>query len=195
MIVHLNGWPGVGKQTIGRLVAETLGARFVHNHLLHDVAIVCAGLDHPDRWPLYEEVRRAAYGALAKRPADEILVMTNALLKASRRGQEAWAHVVDLAMARAGPLVPVVLDAEPDELCRRVESAERTGRKLADAGELREILARGTLQRPNVNELIELDVTRLTAIEAAGEVVARLRALHVRAGELRPARREHLRMR
>ena len=194
MIVHLNGWPGVGKQTIGRLVATTLGARFVHNHLLHDVAIVCAGFDHPDRWPLYEEVRRAAYGALARHPPGEVLVMTNALLKASRRGQQAWAHVVDLAMARASPLVPVVLDAEPDELCRRIESPERSGRKLADARELRELLATRALQRPDVAELIELDVTPLPAIEAAAEVVARLRALR-ESGDLRPADRQHLRMR
>ncbi|WP_284388078.1 hypothetical protein [Devosia yakushimensis] len=39
MIIHLNGWPGVGKLTIGRLLAADLGARFIHNHLLHDVAI------------------------------------------------------------------------------------------------------------------------------------------------------------
>lgn len=194
MIVHLNGWPGVGKQTIGRLVAATLGARFIHNHLLHDVAIVCAGFQHPDRWPLYEEVRRAAYGALARHPPGEVFVMTNALLEASRRGQEAWAHVVDLAMARASALVPVVLDADPDELCRRVESPERAGRKLADARQLRELLAARTLQRPDVAELIELDVTRLSAIEAAGEVVGRLRML-CDSGSLRPATREHLRLR
>ncbi len=195
MIVHLNGLPGVGKQTIGRAVAATLGARFVHNHLLHDVAIVCAGFDHPDRWPLYEEVRRAAYGVLAKHPPGEILVMTNALLEASRRGDEAWAHVVELAMARATPLVPVVLDAEADELCRRVESPERAGRKLADARQLRELLAARTLQRPDVAELIELDVTRLSAAEAASEIVARLRQLGERAGGLRPVSRAHLRLR
>ncbi len=195
MIVHLNGWPGVGKETIGRLVAATLGARFIHNHLLHDVAIVCAGLDHPGRWPLYEDVRRAAYAALARHPPGDVFVMTNALLAASRRGQEAWAHVVDLAMARASPLVPVVLDAAPDELCRRVESPERAGRKLADARLLREMLPTGTLQRPDVAELIELDVTRLAPAAAAGAIVTRLRALGEHAGGLAPARSEHLRMR
>jgi len=194
MIVHLNGWPGVGKQTIGRLVAETLAARFVHNHLLHDVAIVCAGFDDPGRWPLYEVVRSAAYAALTQHRPGEVLVMTNALVKASRRGEEAWAHVVDLAMTRASPLVPVVLDAEPDELCRRVESPERPGRKLADAQQLRELLAAGTLQRPDVAELIELDVTRLSAEDAARELVARLQALR-QSGDLRPASHAHLRMR
>lgn len=60
LILHLNGWPGVGKKTVGALVAGRLGARFVHNHLLHDVSIVCAGIGDPERWPLYGNGRGLA---------------------------------------------------------------------------------------------------------------------------------------
>ena len=35
---------------------DNLQARFVHNHLLHDVAIVCAGFGSPQRWTVYEKV-------------------------------------------------------------------------------------------------------------------------------------------
>ena len=125
MIVHLNGWPGVGKQTTGRALAASLGARFIHNHLLHDVAIVCAGFGDPDRWPLYERIRATAYKALARRPAAEIFVMTNGLCVNAPREREAWAHVVDLAMRRAVPLIPVVLEADTDEICRRGQSGAR----------------------------------------------------------------------
>ena len=51
VIIHINGWPGVGKSTIGKLLAEKIGARFIHNHVLHDVALVCAGHGYEDRWP------------------------------------------------------------------------------------------------------------------------------------------------
>src|SRR5688500_474717 len=98
MIVHLNGWPGAGKKTIGKVLSRKLNARFVHSHLLHDVSIACAGLDSADRWRLYEAVRAAAYATLAQRRSPEILVMTNALCKGSAREQEAWRHVVDLAI-------------------------------------------------------------------------------------------------
>src|SRR5262249_61511718 len=47
VIVHLNGWPGVGKQTIGRILAQRINARFIHNHLLHAVGILCAEPDEP----------------------------------------------------------------------------------------------------------------------------------------------------
>ena len=33
-IIHINGWPGTGKLTVGRLLAERLGARLVDNHTL-----------------------------------------------------------------------------------------------------------------------------------------------------------------
>ena len=39
MIVHINGWPGVGKLTVAREVARRLSARLLDNHTLHDVAI------------------------------------------------------------------------------------------------------------------------------------------------------------
>ena len=120
MLVHLNGWPGVGKQTIGRVLAERLGARFVHNHVLHDVAIACATFDDDARWSLYEQVRSAAYGALRDRPAAEVFVMTNALCVGSVREQEAWNHVVDLALIRQVPLLPVVLEATAEENERRI---------------------------------------------------------------------------
>ncbi len=108
MIVHLNGWPGVGKLTVARLLAPRLQARLIDNHLLHDVAIRCTGIDDPARWPLYEAVRAAAYQALADRPRSETFVMTNALCLGAAREREAWRHVVALAETRAVPLVPVV---------------------------------------------------------------------------------------
>jgi hypothetical protein len=62
MIVYLKGW----QKTIGVAPANNPSARFIHNHLLHDVAIVCAGFDSADRWIVQEEVRAAAYAALIK---------------------------------------------------------------------------------------------------------------------------------
>jgi len=128
MIIHLNGWPGVGKKTIGELLAHRIGARLIHNHLLHDVAIVCAGLHTEARWTLYEKVRREAYEVLAAQPRSDVFVMTNALCRNNVREQQAWKQVVELAVARQVPLVPVVLQAELAENLQRLQSMERTGK-------------------------------------------------------------------
>ena len=167
MIVHLNGWPGVGKRTIGECLAKRLGARFVHNHLLHDVAIACCGLGDPGRWTLYDAVRAAAYEALAARPASESFVMTNALCDGCAREEDAWRHVVDLARRRGVRLVPIVLEADLPENRRRVASLGRAGRTLSDPELLASLRATATLQKPPSPDLLALDVTHLAAEDAA----------------------------
>lgn len=176
LIVHLNGWPGVGKLTVGRALAERLGARLIDNHLLHDVAIRCTGLAEPDRWPLYEKIRNAAYEALKRRPQGEAMVMTNALCAHDPRERQAWDHVVDLAVARNAPLVPVVLEADFEENARRLRSPDRAGRKLTDPEALRAFQATDGIQRPDVPELLVLDVTRLSADQAADAICRHLQS-------------------
>ena len=170
MIVHLNGWPGVGKKTIGDLVSKKLEARFIHNHVLHDVSFACAGYGDIDRWPLYEKVRSAAYEVLKGRPSHEVFVMTNALCKDVTREIDAWGHVVDLAMHRKVPLIPIVLTASLTENEKRVASPERVN-KLQDPKYLREMVGKYDIQSPSVPETKAFDVTQLSAMDAANEVV------------------------
>ena len=140
------------------------------------MAIACCGVNDPARWPLYERVRAAAYGALRERPTAEPLVMTNALCEGSPREREAWAHVVALARARGVPLVPVVLEAKARENEWRLRSVGRAGRKLTDPARLRAMRAADAIQTPDVPELLVLDTTDLRPDEV-GEAIER----HVRA--------------
>lgn len=191
MIVHINGWPGVGKKTIGQALSRLLNARFIHNHLLHDVAIVCAGFESELRWDLYETVRSAAYQALLHHPSSETFVMTNALCNGNNREELAWKHVVELAIMRNVPLVPVVLEASPEENVRRLQSPDRAHNKMTDATQLRQWFEQHSLQRPDVSELIVLDVSFLSAEQAAEAIVVRLESLWP---VLQSATPRHLRM-
>ncbi|MGK9236324.1 ATP-binding protein [Inquilinus limosus] len=192
MIVHLNGWPGVGKLTVARLLAQRLRARLVDNHLLHDVAIRCTGIDDPARWPLYEVVRAAAYDVLARRPPSESFVMTNALCVGSARERAAWGDVVALAEVRRVPLVPIVLEASEAALRARLRSAERRGRKLVDRKALAAMIRTDRLLKPDVPERLDLDTTDLPAADAAAAIDAHLSALARRG--LAPAGARHLRL-
>jgi gluconate kinase len=191
MIIHLNGWPGVGKRTIGEALSRKLGARFIHNHLLHDVAIACAGLHGARRWELYEEVRAAAYSMLAQHPISEIFVMTNALCNDTPREELAWKQVVSLAITRGVPLVPVVIEASASENVRRVQSPDRIGKKLGDATALTQMMDKHSIQRPDIEELIMIDVTNLSAQQAAEAIFERLDQIR---SKLQPATLGHLRM-
>jgi len=191
VIVHLNGWPGVGKLTVARLLAQRLRARLIDNHLLHDVAIRCTDINDPARWPLYETVRAAAYRVLADRPRSETFVMTDALCLGAPREREAWRHVVALAEARSVPLVPVVLDADETALLARVQSPERRGRKLADATALAAMIRSDRLLKPDVPERLDLDTSSLAPEEATAAIEAHLSGVAAQ-GLLTPANARHL---
>ena len=191
MIIHINGWPGAGKKTIGEVLSRLLGARFIHNHLLHDVAIVCAGLIGERRWELYERVREAAYTALASQPASEIFVMTNALCADTPREELAWKHVVELAMQRGAPLVPVVMELCLEENIRRIQSPQRAGKKETDPEAVKQWRLHHSLQYPNVSELIVVEVSDLNPEEASHAIIARLDRLRP---SLQPATAQHLQL-
>ena len=167
MIIHLNGWPGVGKKTVGQLVSRKLNARFIHNHLLHDAAIACTGFSEVARWPLYEKIRVAAYEALAGIPANEVIVMTNALCVGSERERAAWNHVVDLAISRSAPLIPIVLETTLEENLRRLKDPSRDASKLREENLLAEYRATDEIQKPLVKELLVINTTSLSPMKVA----------------------------
>jgi len=189
MIIHLNGWPGVGKMTIGQELANDLGARFIHNHTLHDVAFACAGYGDKDRWLLYDKVRQAAYQVLENRPTSETFVMTNALCKESEKEIEAWEHVVHLAVARNVVLIPVVLNASQEEISKRIASPNRLKTKLKEPAGLSSMMEEYTLQIPNVRETILLNVNALSAKQAAEDIQLAVTDISKRAS---PATLKHL---
>jgi len=149
MIIHINGWPGVGKKTIGEIVADRLRARFIHNHVLHDVAFACAGKDDNDRWPLYEAVRSAAYQVLQNRPSSELFVT----------------------------LIPIVLEASVGELSKRITSPERLSTKLKEASYLSEMVSRHSLQYPQVAETACINTEACTAEQSASRVLDHIEAV------------------
>ncbi len=56
---------GAGKKTIGGQLSGVPKARIIHNHVLHNVAIMRAGVDDPDRRPLHDGLRSPSYAPLA----------------------------------------------------------------------------------------------------------------------------------
>ena len=177
MIIHINGWPGTGKQTVGQELAIRIGARLISNHLLHDVAIICCGRTTPERWKLYEKIRVAAYGYLQELPCSEALVMTKALCNKTGREQKAWRHVVDLAISRNVPLIPVVLNVELPENIRRLQLSERSANKLKDPAILKSYMSMDSIQHPDVPELCVLDATMLSPHDAATRILGHLKVV------------------
>jgi hypothetical protein len=177
MIVHLNGWPGVGKLTVGRALARKLGARLLDNHILHDLPGQLCDRGSAEYWRLYYQIRDLTYAWVHSMPSDESFVMTNALTREADREVEAWNAIRELARNRSDQLVAVTLECVLDENVRRIQSPDRQHRKLTAPAPLIEWRSKYTLLTDADAAPLTVDNTSLSPDQAADEIVAHVRAV------------------
>ncbi|ANM09398.1 MULTISPECIES: AAA family ATPase [unclassified Rhizobium] len=173
-IVHINGWPGTGKLTVGRLLAKSLGARLVDNHMLLNPAEALFGRSNPLHASLREQVRRAVFDHAARADPAESFVFTDALADDEHdRAMFSW--YPDLAAARGADLVAVLLDCAPEENARRLVSPGRSeALKLTDPARLQQLRATYKLLRGLAEHTVEIDTTKLSPEETAARILAQI---------------------
>ena len=85
-VIHIGGWPGVGKMTVGRIVADKLGGRLIHNHLMLDAARALYARNTQESVEMREEVRELILSHARRLPKEIPIVFTDALADEPRRG-------------------------------------------------------------------------------------------------------------
>lgn len=182
--IYLIGLAGTGKLTIAKAIQRRFDCLLFDNHLINNVVLSLIDPDGvtPIPEPVWDDVvaiRSIALGVIRQhsRPGRSF-VFTNELLQGNERHETYFREVEALAAERQASLVPVRLLVSGDELARRVASPGRAemykdtnvefARSRPDACAL--------LQPKNVT-CLDLDVTGLSAEQAAAAIV-----LHVRAG-------------
>ncbi len=175
-VIHIGGWPGAGKKTVGRCVADRLGGRLIHNHLMLDAARAIYARDTPQSVAMREEVRGLILSHARRLPPEVPIVLTDALADEPAAGP-LFQPTLDLARDRRAELHLFALDLSVEENARRLVCPERTGSaKLTDETVLRDIRARSTLFLPEGIHVI--DVTELSAQEAAVQICTAVEAPH-----------------
>ena len=172
MIININSYPGVGKLTIGRRVAELLGGRLLDNHSIYNVAFAVTEFRSPAFYGTVRSVRDIAYARILELPNETPVVLTNWYSEDSIWDVENWDEIIALARRRGRPLFIVVLACAPEENARRIQSEGRAGKRkprnleMVDANRLgRPLLERGG------DGLLRLDVTSLAPDTAAHQIV------------------------
>ena len=164
-VVHINGWPGCGKLTIGRALRDRIGACLVHNHLFPHRASALFERGTKARAALRGRLRDMLCKAARDLPADRPIIVTDALAETDRHGA-LFDKTVRLAEATSRTLRAVVLDISADENIRRLTSPARAGiSKLRDPVVLRDLRARHELM--HLLGALKLDVTQMPAATAA----------------------------
>jgi AAA domain len=173
LIIHINSYPGVGKLTIGRQLAELLSGKLLDNHSIYNVAFAVTDFRTPAFYQTVRAVRDVAYARLLELPATTPVVLTNWYSQDSAWGAENWNEIIALARRRDCPLFIVILTCSPEENIRRIQNKERTlMRKPRDP----EMVAANSAGRPLLDHggdaLLRLDVTTLSADTAAANIAA-----------------------
>lgn len=169
-IIHLNGAPGVGKLTIGRLLAARLKARLLDNHAIHDVAFALTEFRSAEFYETVRAVRTVAYDRIVRLPRSMSVILTDAFFVDSAWGRESWNDMLSMAERRKAPLLSVGLSCDPDEHRRRIVSPDRAAKgKVQDAEYVDRCIGR-KLMRLDGPRSLPLDVTRMGSKEAADQI-------------------------
>lgn len=175
-IIYLIGFPGVGKYTIARELVNFSGARLVDNHLVNNVVfslIERTEAKLPSQvWDNIGRIWQVVIDTMADLSAEHTsFVMTNALV--NRQSDHDWfAKVQNTADTRKAILVPVILSCAEDEMLQRVASPSRKDRmKMTDPKVLQGWLAKDQPFQIDHAYKLELDVTDLSATDAAEAIL------------------------
>jgi hypothetical protein len=173
-IVVLIGFAGTGKYTIGRELADRMGAKLIHNHLINNSLFTAMNADGvtplpQEIWPKIRKIRQVVYETIRElSPPDLNFIFTLQLIESDPLDAQAFADLVELAAARESLLVPIRLVCDIDELCRRVVNPSRAAMlKQISAESTRQTVSTNAVLNPQHPNVKTIDVSNMSAGESA----------------------------
>ncbi|MGV1768007.1 AAA family ATPase [Rhizobium rhizogenes] len=175
MILHLNGWPGVGKYTVGKIVAKGMGARFLDNHTVLNIAIALTDRGTPAYYELATKTRDMAFEAILNLASSEPVVMTGVVASGGSHDFliDNWKAILSLAERRECGVYSVVLTCSEEENVRRMNSEDREAhRKKRKPELLAELLRTRKLFNEGAAASVEIDNTNLLPEACADKIIS-----------------------
>lgn len=132
-VINLSGYPGVGKTTIGRLVAAGLKARLITNYAVMAPAFSLFNAGSADWWSLTEIVRCSTLLSAMSICDDTNLVFTGVVVDGQTRDLRHLEQLSILARRGGNPgIFAVTLTADEDVRKTRMTDPAREPPKLTD---------------------------------------------------------------
>lgn len=173
MLINLNGWPGVGKLTVGRILTKKLGGRLLDNHTLLNVARALAEKGSREYYDLVRSVRSVAFDRITQLPTTDPVVLTNVVARGGTSGflEENWQAVINLTKLRGCDLYSVTLTCSRQENARRILREDRSLlQKKRDPGFLANLMRERTLFDDGSTFSTSIDNTSLPPEECASRI-------------------------
>ena len=178
-IVHLIGFPGVGKLTIAReIVRQRPDMVVVDNHLINNPVFSVVHADGKTRlanevWDQIFKIRAIVLDTMARlSPPHLSFVMTNFLMDEEEDKAECR-KIEAIAEQRGGSYFPVILTCDVEENRRRIVSPERGPNLKPIDPSLPDRMHKGPplLRCDGFPNRIEMDVTHVRPADAARRIL------------------------
>jgi shikimate kinase len=126
MIVVLNGWPGVGKLTVGLELASLLNGRLLDNHSVLNVAKLLTDYGSDAYYEAIRDVRDVAFRIIKSLPSAVPVIMTTALAYGGPKSfaEEYWASIEALASEENRDIFLVALTCDLEVQAKRIEESD-----------------------------------------------------------------------
>jgi len=171
LLIILNGYPGVGKLSIGRELITLINGRLLDIHSVYNVAFALTQFRSKAFYETVRSIQDIADALILELPEKVPIVLTEILNEGPEWSDECWNRIKHLAEKR-GPIFMVHIHCDLDENKRRILNEERDlKRKPRDPAMVqRNHDSPSALVGSNCKNFLQLDVTKLTAKEAAIEL-------------------------
>lgn len=187
-VVLLNGFPGVGKYSIGHrlyTLFEPPHVRFVDNHVLIDPAQAIAPGRDNDHKELRRAFRKVAFDALCNISDPGVTIILTACLSSTAEDREVFEEHLQIASCRGIPIYIFNIICAPSEHYFRLSAPERsagTKTKLLDSRILKAMMSKHRLislsdlgeshKGDPERKMFELDTSGRSVEETAAEIFA-----------------------
>ncbi|MEC7701576.1 MAG: NAD(P)H-dependent oxidoreductase [Pseudomonadota bacterium] len=173
-LIHINGRPGVGKKTVGSILAKQINAAFIDNHTLLNPAVQSCGRGSDGYSRVVRKVVEAVFEELQYTLQEKPVVLTNCLTEQVAEHRLYYKEIQALAKKANTDFVPIQLSADFNENARRIVTPSRAkAHKLTDADTLKQLYKDFTVV--NDPNSFELDTTHLKARQSAAAIKRHLK--------------------
>lgn len=178
MIIQFNGFPGVGKFTVARLVTDALDAKLLDNHLLVNLTYVASSHGDETYRRFLTDLQTLVYGYIEGAPKENIYVLTNALVNEVEEDVMRYSMVEKLSSARGDMFVPILLYCDRLKHLERARSDDRKKHhKLSDSEVLAGYLKNYTMIHTESPYSLEIDTSDIGPAQVAAIVIQHVKAL------------------
>jgi deoxyadenosine/deoxycytidine kinase len=186
-VIYLIGFPGTGKYTTAKAIAELENFIVVDNQYINNPVLNLIPLDGktkiPERaWENCSKIREIIFDTMiCLSPASYNFVLTNVLFESNEDYGKIYRQVEKMAQGRNSLFVPVRLLCSQEEIKRRIVSEDRQLRlKENDPNLVSYYFEREVILKPDHPNLLELDNSNLQPHETAKKIIEFAKSLTFR---------------